>query len=366
MSSLRIPNRRHVLVFLTLTSLVVLVPAIARASDRPLAPELRGLGTLHMEVTTVNPKAQAFFDQGLRLLYAFNHQEARRAFQEAARLDPDLAMAYWGQAMALAPNLNAPLTDENATLAHQAVAAASGALDEAGPRERALVEALATRFASDPTAPRVPLDHAYAAAMARVAAAHPRDPDVQTLYADAVMNTMPWDYWQKDGSPKAETATLMSVLEDVIANHRDHAGAHHYYIHLLEASEMPERAEASADRLGSLMPAAGHVVHMPSHIYIPVGRYADAADINRRAIAADEDYLAQCQRQGLPSAITRTTSTFCGRRQRSRDAARWPSMPLAGWPPRCRIITPGRSHGPPTSRSRRGSPTYGLADGRRC
>ncbi|MPY88913.1 MAG: hypothetical protein GEU99_13415 [Luteitalea sp.] len=330
MLSRRIPNRRHVLVLLMLTWLVVLVPTVARTSDPPLAPELRGLGTLHMAVSTASPRAQTFFDQGLRLLYAFNHQEARRAFQEAARLDRALAMAYWGQAMALAPNLNAPLTDENARLAHQAVKAARSALDGASPRERALVKALATRFASDPSVPRVSLDRAYAAVMARVAAAYPRDPDVQTFYADAVMNTMPWDYWHEDGSPKAETATLMTALEGVIANHPDHPGAHHYYIHLLEASETPERAEASADRLGSLMPAAGHVVHMPAHIYIRVGRYADAAEINVRAIAADEDYLAQCQRQGLYPVsyyphnlhFLWAAATFEGRGAVAIDAAR--------------------------------------------
>ena len=127
----------------------------------------------------------------------------------------------------------------------------------------------------------------------------PTTPNVQTLYADAVMNTMPWDYWQKDGAPKPETAVVSGVLERVIAAHPDHAGAHHYYIHLLEASDTPERAEASADRLGALMPAAGHMVHMPAHIYLRVGRYADAAEANVRAIAADEDYLAQCQAQGL-------------------------------------------------------------------
>jgi pimeloyl-ACP methyl ester carboxylesterase/tetratricopeptide (TPR) repeat protein len=270
-----------------------------RERDGSLAPELSGLGTVHMAVRTDVPKAQAFFDQGLRLLYAFNHEEARRAFREAARLDPSLSMAHWGIAMTLAPNLNAPMTPEQGRSAFDAIQQARRTARLASGRERTLIDALATRFAVDPASPRPPLDRAYAAAMARLAEAYPDDPNVATLYADAVMNTMPWDYWQKDGSPKSETAVVSRVLERAIAANPDHAGAHHYYVHLLEASDTPERAEASADRLGALMPAAGHMVHMPAHIYLRVGRYADAAEANVRAIAADEDYLAQCQAQGL-------------------------------------------------------------------
>src|SRR5262245_14402359 len=268
----------------------------------PLAPELEGLGNLSMPVSTANPRAQRFFDQGLRLLYAFNHQEALRAFREAARLDAGLGMAYWGQAMAVSPNLNAPLTPENRRIAVKAIkqarlASSSSSRDNF--RDRALIDALARRFLGDAKAERATLDRAYADAMRQVAGLYPRDPDVQTLYVDAVMNTMPWDYWKKDGSPKPETATVIATLDAVIAAHPDHPGAHHYYIHVLEASDTPARAERSADRLGSLMPAAGHMVHMPAHIYIRTGRYADAAEANVRALAADEDYLAQCQAQGL-------------------------------------------------------------------
>jgi tetratricopeptide (TPR) repeat protein len=273
--------------------------AAARQSAEPLAPALTGLGAIHMAVATEYARTQAFFDQGLRLLYAFNHDEARRAFREAARLDPGLAMAHWGIALTLSPNLNAPMTPENGRAAFKAVQAARRTAVRASARERALIEALASRLAEDFSSARPPLDRAYADAMAKVAAAYPDDPDVLTLYADAVMNTMPWDYWRKDGSPKPETAVIGGVLERVIAAHPDHAGAHHYYIHLYEASNEPERAEASADRLGVLMPAAGHIVHMPAHIYIRTGRYADAAEANVRAIAADENYLSQCQAQGL-------------------------------------------------------------------
>lgn len=279
--------------------LVVSSAPALRAADTPLAPALTGLGTLHMPVTTRVPEAQAFFDQGIRLLYAFNHQESRRAFEEAARRDPSLAMAWWGQAMTLAVNLNAPMSEDSGRQAHAAIRTALAKGDDAAPRERALIHALAARFADDPKAPRPPLDRQYAAAMTRAAEAFADDPDVQVFFADAVMNTMAWDYWQKDGSLKPEAARIRAVLEGVIARHPGHPGAHHYYIHLVEGSATPELAEKSADLLGSLMPAAGHMVHMPAHIYLRVGRYADAAAANVRAIAADEDYLAQCQAQGL-------------------------------------------------------------------
>ena len=269
------------------------------AAERPIAPALTGLGSLHMPVSTTVPEAQAFFNQGVRLLYAFNHQESRRAFEEAARLDPSLAMAWWGQAMTLAVNLNAPMPEENARLARDASNTAMRKRGSASLREQGLIEALATRFSADPQAARPPLDRAYASAMSRVAARYPDDADVQVFSVDAVMNTMAWDYWLKDGAFKPDAVPLKSALETVMARRPDHAGAHHYYIHLVEGSATPELAEKSADVLGAMMPAAGHMVHMPAHIYLRVGRYADAADANVRAIAADEDYLAQCQAQGL-------------------------------------------------------------------
>jgi tetratricopeptide (TPR) repeat protein len=292
-------NRRPMPVAGALLLCLALSPGNAIA-QQPIAPELTGLGTLEMPVTTAVPQAQRFFNQGVHLLYAFNHHEAQRAFDEAARLDSKLAMAYWGRAMTLAPNINAPLTDENARLAYEAVQAARSRASIASARERALIDALATRFAANPAAaPRADLDGAYAQAMARVASAYPTDPDIQVFYADAVMNTMAWDYWQKDGSLKPEALAVRDALQRVIARYPDHPGAHHYDIHLLEGSNTPESAEASADRLGAMMPAAGHMVHMPAHIYLRVGRYADASEANARAIAADEDYLAQCQAQGL-------------------------------------------------------------------
>jgi tetratricopeptide (TPR) repeat protein len=310
---------------------LVMATTRAQADTTPIAPELSGLGSHSSPVTTAVPRAQRFFDQGLRLLYAFNHPEALRAFREAARLDPTLAMAYWGEAITLGPNLNAPMSAENGRLAHAAIAKAATFAAALTPRERALIEAQAARFVAGGEGDRAALNQSYAAAMVKAASQFPDDPDVQTLYADALMNTMPWDYWLKDGQPKPATQEVMATLERVMARTPNHPGAHHYYIHVVEASDHPDRAVASADALGSLMPAAaGHMVHMPSHIYIRVGRYADAAEANVRAIDADEDYLAQCQAQGLypvsyyPHNVhfLWAAATFEGRSAVAIDAAR--------------------------------------------
>jgi tetratricopeptide (TPR) repeat protein len=322
------------MVLVSLVAVVVMITAATQtpvqAQETPIAPALTGLGALHMPVTTSVAQAQRFFDQGLRLLYAFNHAEAIRAFREAARLDSGLAMAYWGQALALGPNLNAPMTQDNGGQAYAAIQRAVSLVAGVSSREQALIEALSRRYTADGRADRPALDRAYAAAMRAVAERFPDDADIQTLFADAQMNTMPWDYWQKDGAAKPETARVLDTLERVIARQPDHAGALHYHIHLLEASADPDRAAASADRLGSLMPAAGHMVHMPAHIYIRVGRYADAAEANVRAIAADEDYLVQCQAQGLYPVsyyphnlhFLWAAATLEGRRAAAVDAAR--------------------------------------------
>src|SRR5678815_2027000 len=218
-----------------LTSVVaamLIAPATSTGAQEgvPIAPELTGLGTLHMPVTTSVPEAQRFFDQGLRLLYAFNHAEAIRAFREAARLDPGLAMAHWGQALALGPNLNAPMTQDNGRQAYAAIQQAVAGVARVTPRERALIEALSRRYAADGKGDRAALDRAYATAMRAAAERFGDDADVQTLFADAQMNTMPWDYWQKDGAAKPETALVLDALERVIARQPDHAGALHYHI----------------------------------------------------------------------------------------------------------------------------------------
>lgn len=267
-----------------------------------LAPRLSGLGARRVPITTDVGDAQAFFDQGMGLFYGFNHFEALRSFQEVARLDPSCAMAYWGQALALGPNLNDPLPsadreqDADRAIRTAVELAGSGGL---APREAALVAALATRHAADGATRRAALNAGYAGAMKEVAARFPDDPDVRVLCADAVMNASPWDYWSRDGRPHAFTPAIVAMLEDVIRRWPEHAGAHHLYIHAVEASNTPERALPSADRLGAITPGAGHLVHMPSHIYIRVGQYLDAIEVNRRAVEADDTYLAACHAQGL-------------------------------------------------------------------
>ena len=265
----------------------------------PIAPLFNNLGDHHFAVTTTNEKAQTFFDQGLRLVYAFNHSEAHRSFREAARLDPDCAMAYWGQAIALGPNINDPFPDDERTSkAYEAASTAHQLSSGATKLEKALINALQSRQSADSEADRASLNQAYVQAMAPVASKYPDHDEVQTLYAAALMNTMPWDYWSKQGTPNTGTIAAKASLEKAIALNPNHPGAHHYYIHMMELPN-PDLAETSADRLGGLMPGAGHLVHMPAHIYIRIGRYRDARLMNEKAIEADEDYISQCLSQGL-------------------------------------------------------------------
>ncbi len=270
-------------------------PATATA---PVAPELDGLGDLHHAVTTGNPRSQAFFDQGLRLAYAFNHSEALRAFKEAARLDPDNAMAYWGWAYVLGPNLNLPMVPEVNAQAYAAAQKAMSLRERVSPAERALIEAMAERYAEPAPEDRAALDRAFAEAMREVAAKYPLDPDAATVYADALMNLSPWNYWYADGSANENAEVIVETLEGVLRRHPDHIGALHLHIHAVEAVD-GKRAEVSADRLLKIAPAAGHLVHMPSHIFMRVGRYGDAYDANVLANAADNDYVAQCKAQGI-------------------------------------------------------------------
>lgn len=270
-------------------------PATAQA---PVAPLLDGLGDLHHAVTTSDPRSQAFFDQGLRLAYGFNHSEALRAFKEAARLDPGNAMAWWGVAWTLGPNLNLPMTPEVTAQAYAAARKAMSLRERVSPAERDYIEALATRYAEPAPADRSALDLAFADAMRAVAARHAGDPDAATIYADALMNLSPWNYWDADGSPGDHAEVIVDTLESVLRRHPDHIGALHLHIHAVEAADA-RRAEQSADRLLKRAPAAGHLVHMPSHIYMRVGRYADAYASNALADAADADYVAQCNAQGI-------------------------------------------------------------------
>lgn len=270
--------------------------AAPAASTPP--PLFEGLSALHHPVTTTVPDAQRYFDQGLRLIYAFNHDEAARAFKEAVRLDPNCAMAYWGIALTLGPNYNLPVDAERDRAAYEALQKALALAPKASEAERAYIEALAKRHVADPKADRKALDVAYADAMREVAKRFPEDLDAATLFAEAMMNLRPWELWTMDGQPAPGTEEIVSTLESVLQRNPEHPGAIHYYIHAVEASNQPERAEPFADRLGKLMPAAGHLVHMPSHIYIRTGRYHDAAEVNAQAAAVDAAYIEKYDIQG--------------------------------------------------------------------
>lgn len=252
------------------------------------------LGTHSRKVTTRAREAQRWFDQGLRLTYGFNHDEATRSFARATELDPTCAMCFWGVALTVGPNYNMPMLESRAQLAWDALGRARALAKSGTPVERALIDALATRYGGpEPKTPpaQQPFNEAYAAAMRKVARAFPDDDDVQVLFAESLMDLDPWKLWTNDGAPTANTEEIVGTLERVLARSPEHPGANHYYIHAVEASREPGRAERSADRLARLMPGAGHMVHMPAHIYQRIGRYADASETNRRAIQADKRYL---------------------------------------------------------------------------
>ncbi len=264
-------------------------PMKAAEGDPPL---YGNLGTLSFEATTRSPRAQAYVDQGVRLSFGFNHAEAQRAFRAAQKLDPGAAMAWWGEALILGPNINVPMMPEANEPALAALARAAALKDQATPRERALIEALEKRYSADPKAERAALDAAYADAMAAVAARFPDDLTIATLAVEAAMDTQPWDYWEAGGTkPKGRGAYIVGTLESVLERAPSHPGAIHLYIHAVEASTTPERALPYANRLGALMPGAGHIVHMPAHIYYRVGMYRESLAVNRRAIAVDESYF---------------------------------------------------------------------------
>ncbi len=249
------------------------------------------LGTLHHEITTTSERAQKFFDQGLRLSYAFNHEEAITAFTEASRLDPDAPMPYWGVALSLGPNINAAMDAKAESRAVEAIQKAGARLERATPRERAYVEALAVRYSIKKSLSRKAKDEAYAKAVRRLAHDFPDDVDAATLSAEAMMVLHPWDYWRADGRPQPGTEEIVATLESALRQHPDHPGACHYYIHAVEASPEPKRGLDCAKRLPSLMPGAGHLVHMPAHIYMRVGLYREASERNATAATVDREYL---------------------------------------------------------------------------
>ncbi len=263
------------------------------------APLLEGLGDLHWPISTDSELAQRYFDQALTLAYGFNHLEAERSFREAARLDDDCAICFWGAALVLGPNINDPVPTPNREMqAFETLGEASARLQQASEKERALVEALQTRYAAAPPSDRSSLDLAYAEAMRSVARRFPDDLQIQTLFAEAMMDTMPWAYWTEDAQPKPLTQDVFDTLDFVLERDPDHPGANHFYIHAVE-QEQPERGVKPADSLRRIVPGAGHLVHMPSHIYIRVGRYHDGSLANELAIEADDEYVTQCRAQGI-------------------------------------------------------------------
>lgn len=271
----------------------------APAGDAKPAALIPGLGEVHHPVSTANPEAQRFFDQGMALVYGFNHDEAVRSFNRAAELDPQLAMAHWGIALANGPNINMPVDAEHEKAAYDAIQKARSLASRASEAERAYIEALAKRYSNDPKADLKKLDVDYKNAMADLSRRYPDDLDAATLYAESLMDLNPWQFWSKEGKPNAGTEELVSVLESVLRRNPDHIGANHYYIHAVEASLHPEWALPSAQKLKVLAPSAGHLVHMPAHIDIRSGNYDAAARANAYAAEADREYFKTTGQQGM-------------------------------------------------------------------
>lgn len=252
----------------------------------------------HHSITTKSNQAQNYFDRGLVLAYGFNHAEAARSFREAIASDPECAMCNWGLAYVLGPNINAKMEETAVGESYAAIARAIALAKKSSNRERLYIKALAKRYTNQPLEDRSALDLAYAEAMERVSQQYPDDLDAATIYAEALMDLMPWDYWTEEGEPKLNTQKVLDTLESVLEREPNHPGANHLYIHAVEAVR-PQQAIAAADRLGSLVPDSGHLVHMPSHIYIRVGRYHDALVANQKAVEVDNDYITRNTAKGI-------------------------------------------------------------------
>jgi len=268
-------------------------------STKQVSPLFKDLGSHEFKISTSSTEAQLFFNQGLNLCFAFNHAESHRSFLEASRLEPEAAMTYWGQALALGPNINDQTpTTERRLKAYEAIQEAMNKSVKSSKIEKALIGALSKRYSKDTLADLQDLNMSYMNAMSVVAADFPDDPDVLTLYAASIMNTVPWGYWGENGKPAPNIPKAKNALERAVKLNSEHPGAHHYYIHMVELPK-PDMAVPSAEKLSTLMPGAGHMVHMPGHIYMRVGRYKEAVEVNQAAILVDEDYISQCYAQGM-------------------------------------------------------------------
>ena len=280
---------------LTLASHILLAAAVQLPADS--VPLYADLGNHHHAISTRVAPTQAYFDQGVRLTYGFNHGEAIRSFREGARRDSGCAMCRWGEALAFGPNINGAMDSASGVAAWAAIRKAVELAPRASAKEQAYIRAMAQRYGPDPLSQRRQRDTAYAEAMVALAARYPRDDDAAVLAADALMNLSPWDYYLPSGEPRPNGRMALTLLERVLERSPDHPGACHYFIHAVEAVA-PERAVPCAERLPSLMPGAGHIVHMPAHIYIRVGRYDDAIENNLHAVHADEQHIADMAPDG--------------------------------------------------------------------
>jgi tetratricopeptide (TPR) repeat protein len=267
---------------------------ILAASEVAIEP---GVGQAHYAVSTKNPEAQRFFDQGMAYIYGFNHEAAIRSFQHAGQLDPNLGMAWWGVALALGPNINLDVDPDREKQAYEAVQTAL--TKQASPKEKDIIAVLAMRYSNDPKADLKKLGADYSRGMGDLSRKYPDDLDLATLYAESMMDLRPWKFWSIDGKPAPQTEDIVKVLESVLARNPHHLGANHYYIHAIEASPHPERALASADRLRSLAPESGHLVHMPAHIYQRTGNYSGAAKANETAAGVDRQFIKKNGSQGI-------------------------------------------------------------------
>lgn len=268
-------------------------------SSKQVSPLFDNLGSHAFKIHTTSKMAQTFFNQGLNLGFAFNHAESHRSFLEASRLDPEAGMTYWGQALVLGPNINDQIPDTERRLkAYEAIMEAKNNSDQLSDKEKAMIKALSARYSKDTLLDLKELNMAYMHAMEEVAKQYPNDADILTLYAASIMNTVPWDYWDENGDPSPNIPQAKEALEQAIKINPEHPGAHHYYIHMVELPK-PDMAVPSAEKLSLLMPGAGHMVHMPGHIYMRVGRYKEAVEVNQAAILVDEDYISQCYAQGM-------------------------------------------------------------------